>query len=119
MTNYFDKDGNPMSLEDWAKKHSDFDYKSIGDDRSEMWQVSTVWLGINHNFIGEGPPIIFESMVFRNDPEDWEDHDCRRYSTLAEAEAGHAELVKEWITDYNILKNPPATLHVGDNDPED
>lgn len=65
--------------------------------------VSTVFLGIDHNFLGDGgAPILFESMVFpigqwRTVPcRGLDDQASRRYSTVAEARAGHAELVKQW-----------------------
>ncbi len=103
MSNYFDKNGEPLDLYEWASKHEDFDYRSVAHDEDGRWRVSTVWLGINHNFDGDGPPVIFESMVFP--PDGYDDQDCRRYCTVEEAEAGHAELVREW-------------LH-NDNDPED
>lgn len=50
--------------------------------------VSTVFMGIDHSF-GDGPPLIFETMVFRGplDEHQW------RYSTWGEAEAGHARVV--------------------------
>lgn len=54
--------------------------------------VSTVFLGLDHNFGEDGPPLLFESAAF--------DHcrdviEIRRYPTWADAEAGHAELVAE------------------------
>ncbi|WP_166903861.1 hypothetical protein [Mycobacterium sp. DL440] len=36
--------------------------------------VSTVWLGLNHSFTDDGPPIIFETMVFGGV------HDAKRVS---------------------------------------
>lgn len=105
MGDYFDKDGNPIDLYEWARKHEDFEYRSVANNENSRWRVSTVWLGLDHNFHDDGPPLIFESMVFPANPNDWSDQDCRRYSTFAEAEAGHAELVREWLTD--------------DTDPED
>lgn len=32
--------------------------------------LSTVWLGLDHNFSNSGPPIIFETMLFAPDPDD-------------------------------------------------
>lgn len=61
--------------------------------------VSTVWLAIDHRMTREGPPIIFETMVFAMDgPEGGlgESLDCDRYATEAEAKAGHAEMVAKW-----------------------
>ena len=47
-------------------------------------EVSTVFLGIDHQF-GDGPPLLFETMIFggKRDQEQW------RYTTWDEAEAGH------------------------------
>lgn len=32
--------------------------------------ISTVFLGLDHNFTGQGPPLLFETMVFRKDGDD-------------------------------------------------
>jgi len=56
--------------------------------------VSTVWLGLDHSF-GSGPPLIFETMVFQN-RSDMGDLDCERYSTEAEAIAGHERMCAKW-----------------------
>ena len=47
--------------------------------------VSTVFLGMGHAY-GLGPPLLFETMVFP-DGDLWDEHE--RYTTWAEAEAGH------------------------------
>lgn len=56
----------------------------IGDVR-----VSTVFLGLNHNFADDGPPILFETMVF-GDPHNGE---IWRYESWKDAEIGHQEAV--------------------------
>jgi hypothetical protein len=50
--------------------------------------VSTMFLGLDHRF-GSGPPLLFETMVFGGPHDEWQD----RYSTKAEAEAGHHRIV--------------------------
>lgn len=60
------------------------------NDSKEESEVSTVFLGIDHNFTDDGPPIVFESLVFGGPMADW----MRRYATWAEAEAGHEEMVE-------------------------
>ena len=50
-------------------------------------RVSTVFLGIDHSFTLEGPPIVFETMIFADD--DWAGIDQWRYATYDEAEQGH------------------------------
>jgi hypothetical protein len=58
--------------------------------------VSTVFLGLDHNF-GGGPPLVFETMVFdKNDEGGY----CERCSTWAQAEIQHTracEIVREGL----------------------
>jgi hypothetical protein len=51
--------------------------------------LSTVFLGIDHSY-GGNKPLLFESMLFPG-------NDLRRYSTWAEALAGHEEWRQELI----------------------
>lgn len=53
--------------------------------------VSTVFLGLDHNFSDEGDPLLFETLVFDSEGEGGE---MLRYFTWDEAEAGHKEMVK-------------------------
>lgn len=66
--------------------------------------ISTVFLCLDHNFFGEGPPLLFETMVFERsitglkDDEPLRDvgHDfgvMDRYATYDEAEAGHQKIL--------------------------
>jgi hypothetical protein len=52
--------------------------------------ISTVFLGIDHNFSQEGPPVVFETMVFGGE----QDELCERYSTWKEAVYGHNHMVE-------------------------
>lgn len=54
--------------------------------------VSTVFLGFDHRFRSDGPPLIFETMVFDTDGIGCE---MRRCSTWLEAERQHAGVVEE------------------------
>ncbi len=49
--------------------------------------ISTVFLMIDHGYAGylSVPPILFETMVFGGEYDDW----CNRYCTWDEAQAGH------------------------------
>lgn len=47
--------------------------------------VSTVFLGLDHNWNDEGVPILFETMIFGMDDEEYQE----RYATWEEAEKGH------------------------------
>ena len=51
-------------------------------------EVSTVFLGLNHQY-SDGPPILFETMVFGG----YLDQEMDRYPTEIDARTGHAEMV--------------------------
>jgi hypothetical protein len=55
----------------------------------EEIEVSTVFLGLDHNWSGEGPPILFETMVFGG----LCDGDINRYATMEESHQGHWAMV--------------------------
>lgn len=57
--------------------------------------ISTVWLGIDHQFIDTEPPLIFETMVFWSE-ENLSELDMARYATEAEAQTGHDAMVTKW-----------------------
>lgn len=59
-------------------------------DIDGVW-VSTVFLGMDHNFLELGDPKLFETMVFH----DGEGGQMQRYFIWPEAEKGHAEIVRE------------------------
>ncbi|WP_086846925.1 hypothetical protein [Amycolatopsis kentuckyensis] len=95
--NYYDKDGLPITDGQFGVLISEADYKRVARstimdaaDPSKVFEVSTVWLGIDHSF-GSELPIIFETMVFAEGSS--HDEQCDRYSTLADAERGHVEMV--------------------------
>src|SRR5690348_11829956 len=89
MSDKYDKNGKPLSLMAWATLLEDRDYKRVASSQIGQYLISTVWLGLNHNYDG-GKPLIFETMVFGPDDEEY----TERYSTEAEALAGHKRAVK-------------------------
>lgn len=108
---YFDIHGKPMKLMKWAKAFED---RKRWHLQRSLWrgliQVSTVWLGLNHNY-GSGKPLIFESMVFcricgfermlkdrsnRMSAFPYDEVEMDRYSTLRTAYRNHAKLVVKW-----------------------
>lgn len=78
------------SLMAWGKWFETADRKVALTMIDEI-RVSTVFLGLDHNFSSSGDPLLFETMVFLP-----EEHDGRmaRYFTWGEAEVGHAEIVR-------------------------
>lgn len=91
---YYDKYGKPLTLMQWAELFEDFKYKRI--NFTQLWwggKVSTVWLGLDHNFSG-GQPIIFETMTANIRGR--YGFDEARYPGLADARNGHIKMVKKW-----------------------
>lgn len=92
---YFNRDGTPCKTrrEAFAAMDVRGPEHRVGEwlSKSGKVRVSTIFLCIDHGW-GEGPPIIFETMVFGGplDQEQW------RYSTEAQALAGHARAIK-WV----------------------
>jgi hypothetical protein len=55
-------------------------------------RISTVFLGLDHNFSDQGDPILWETMVF-NGPCNQEQHRCG--GSREQAEAMHARVLAE------------------------
>lgn len=103
---YYDMDGMPISIGRWAQLFEDIEGRRIAETLVPMpggseARVSTVWLGIDHNFAGEGPPLIFETMAFF-DNEVYNDSFCARTSTREEAERMH-EIGCKWAASLGLL----------------
>ena len=96
-TDHYGMDGEHITFCRWGRLFEDgypngnriIGKTSIGN----RWLVSTVWLGLDHSF-GHGPPLIFETMVFR--PGKWSEHECIRHATLKEAQEAHEATVRRW-----------------------
>jgi hypothetical protein len=87
------------SLHEWAtfiENRLPNNYKHVGDDIVDGHRISTVFLGLCHNFDPfDKTPIVFETMVFQSDRRDIY---LERYSTWQEAEAGHQRAI-QWVKD--------------------
>lgn len=95
---YYDRKGRPLTLFQWARLREDNPdgYIFIGRTEVGPFVVSTVWLGLDHNFSETGPPLIFETMIFGRGGSDIEY--CERYPTEEAALAGHDQAVAECRT---------------------
>ncbi len=94
---YYKRDGTPYPDDNpvkWAIDSKNQDGRVAEDILPDGKRISTVFLGLNHNW-GEGPPLIFETMVFPSETEG-NDLDMDRYSTEEQALEGHKEMVKKW-----------------------
>jgi len=74
----------------WAKWFETADRRVAEDHPAEDCSVSTVFLGLDHNFDPTNPsPVLYETMVFGGPM----DGHCERYRTWKQAEEGHATVL--------------------------
>lgn len=94
--NYYNKQGEKITIEEWCSLLKDRSYKIIKQEELDNGRfVSTVWLGFDYQLEEGGKPLIFETMVFPS-KEDWDGEYCERYSTLGEAIEGHERIVNKY-----------------------
>lgn len=74
-----------------------FDLKT----RIGNYEVSTVDLGLNHQFDETLPPLYYETMIFKvkNGEVDYSEIYCDRYTTQEEAELGHQKAI-DYVKNY-------------------
>lgn len=83
-------DGTPIvasSVQEWGRWFETHD-RRVAYDRLPTCDISTVFLGLDHGW-GEGPPVLWETMVFGGKL----DGEQRRYTSMSDALAGHREVV--------------------------
>lgn len=100
---WYDREGRPIDMLMYAVLRGDPEYFRVAEDLVGHFSVSTVWLGLDHNYMGQGPPLIFETMVFGTDPrlpwwEEWQ----QRYATREGAEKGHKEVCDDIARELQI-----------------
>jgi hypothetical protein len=85
----------------WAQSFSEWrDRRVARTCVLDLCEVSTVFLGTDHNWTFQGPPILFETMAFWPDEGGWEQERC---ATWIEAEAMHAAMVREAAQPRRVL----------------
>lgn len=91
MGHYILEGHTPVPVDDvllWGRWFATADRQVALTTLADGTQVSTVFLGLDHSLRPLGPPLLFETMVFR----DGRDEAYDRYSTWEEAVAGHAAM---------------------------
>jgi hypothetical protein len=95
-----DEHGTPVPAPDvltwvrWFEQASHTGQHIVGQDRrtcaGREIRVYTVFLGVDHNVTGAGPPLLYETMIFGTvlDPS------IERYATRVQAESGHQRWVR-------------------------
>jgi hypothetical protein len=101
------------SLIEWGRWLEELDHRSLWWTGNATKWVSTVFLGLDHNYCFSGPPILFETMAFRHEGRMMEDYFsgemrpvaetlCQeRYSSWDDAEIGHKAAVRKYLVNAN------------------
>lgn len=90
----------PTNAKEWAEWFETAD-RHVRNNSKGSIQVSTVFLGLDHNYSQKGPPILFETMIFGGKY----DQEMRRYATWEEAEEGHKEMCELVFSDFEDWGN--------------
>ena len=77
----------PCSLEEWAEIEGPS--RRVASDEIEGTRISTVFLGLDHNWRPGGPPLLFETMTFSDSFGEIQ----LRCSTYLQAEEIHQTVV--------------------------
>ena len=98
-----DADGRPTPIDmstdagwmAWSEWFDTADRKVAHDqlgieDGQPAFEISTVFLGLEHGQDEAGAPLLYENLVF---VEDGTTRDLRRYASRKAAQAGHARIV--------------------------
>jgi hypothetical protein len=89
---WYDIDGNPVDIATADRLLADREARRIGLTQiDEHVAVSTVHLVLDHGFMPDQPPLIFETMIFVDGTGD----ECVRTSTKHAALAMHDQIVAE------------------------
>jgi len=91
MKNYILEGKTPKEADmmEWAKWFETAERHVAKTEISKEVNVSTVFLGLDHNY-GGGTPILFETMILGGEHDEYQE----RYATYEEAEAGHIVAVE-------------------------
>ncbi len=103
----------------WADWFETIDNRRVALTELPECCISTVFLGLDHNF-GCGRPLLFETMAFWKPDQVWrkEDEDFGwRCSTWAEAEAMHAETVEQ--VKREIAQRPVRMIRFAEDEEKD
>ena len=74
----------------WARWYEKAE-RHVADEKIGDSRISTVFLGLDHNYSGRGGPVVWETMVFGG-PLDREEDRCA--GNREQAEAMHARMVQ-------------------------
>lgn len=89
-----------VSMAEWAKLFDDGEARTVAKTTVGDAKVSTVFLGIDHGDGRGSQPLIWETMVFASDGDEY----TNRYWTYEQAANGHVEVVKRLMTGQSLYE---------------
>lgn len=93
---YILKDGVPTPCDDviaWGKWLTENrDTKRVAVDIIGETKISTVFLGLDHQW-GDGPPLLYETMIFGGPHDDWQERCSTREEALQMHERAKALVI--------------------------
>ena len=91
-----DENGNPKKLGydcktgEWAEFMMNTGKRQLAKDLLGDVLISTVFLGIDHNYAGTSEPVLWETMIFGGQHAGYQ----KRYTSKEQALEGHKEAVE-------------------------
>jgi len=79
----------PLTAQEWGRMFEDHPLRVVAHHKIRRVTVSTVWVGLDQRHHGQGPPLIYETMVFGGPL----DGTTLRYTYRDEAIDGHAGIL--------------------------
>lgn len=109
------------SLYEWGAWMEEPGHRSLWWTGNARKWVSTVFLGLDHRYLGGGPPLLFETMAFVHQgrmsdllgsgPQPIADTlDQVRYASWDDAEIGHKAMVRKYLINAKTRIKADDTL---------
>lgn len=64
------------TMKQWAVFFENIENRQVEETKIDDVRISTVFLGLDHNWSDQGSPILFETMVFGGEHHDYMDRCC-------------------------------------------
>ena len=95
MKYLLDKNHKPYKVDDvleWGRGFESIENRRVALYKKDGIRISTVFLGLDHNYCDTGTPLLFETMVF-DEAGGPLDQTMERCSTWEQAEKQHEKIV--------------------------
>lgn len=96
-------DGKPVAepdMQKWSQWMKTAE-RAVGKTKVGEAHVSTVFLGLDHSFGNGSEPVLWETMIFGGEHDQYQE----RYTSLDEAKAGHERAVEM----ARVSEEPPSS----------